>query len=81
MAIISHGIDLVERGVSFGQCPSHDGEDPFEMCSGGDFRNHPSVLLVEIMLGGHHVGADPAAVDDHRGRGFIARGLDRENSG
>ena len=59
---------------------AHHGHDGAQVFARGELGNHAAVLPCVRELGSDHGRENRGAIFDHRGRGFIARGFDAENS-
>lgn len=72
-------VDIVFREVSARKGLMNDGEDGFEMGTGGDFGNDATVSGENVNLRNDDVAQNLSMVANDGGGGFVARTFDGEN--
>ena len=72
------GIEIRVLEPRIGHGLAHHRADVLDVVARRQLRDHPAKRGMDCRLGRHDVREDVPAVFDHRGRGFVAGRLDRE---
>ena len=69
----------VTKLVGDPRIPADDRADALDVCPGGDLRDNPAVLGVQLHLRADHIRTDLETVDDDSGGGLVAGALDSKD--
>ena len=72
-------IDIGQRHPGIGERGGDQRHHPFDMRARRDFRDHPAIWPVRVVLRGNVLGEDRAGVVHKRGGSLVARGFNAEN--